>query len=178
MFTYILLILSFSEDYKSSHILHDILTARNDPLLVMILASRSPIATIASITLESWLVHAEARVAIVILLTVRVELWVVKLSAAELRQDLLAEATAALCHTRQHTTTIVSELSSAHEARILGRAEGLIRWTHLLETIMLTVLDAIIDSIRRRMTTEVLAIHSAAKARVTPMIRLGVSVRE
>ena len=74
MFTYILLILSFGEDYKSSHILHDVLTARNDPLLVTILASLNPIATVASITLESLLLHAEARVAIVILLTVRVEL--------------------------------------------------------------------------------------------------------
>ena len=105
------------------------------------------------------------------------------MSAAELRQDLLSEATAALCHTRKHATTIVGKLSSAHEAWILGlgRAERLIRWTHLLETIMLTVLDAIIDSIRRRLATEVLAIllhDSAAKACVTPMMSLGVSVRE
>ena len=46
---------------------------------------------------------------------------------------------------------------------------------------MLTVLDAVIDSIRRCLTTEVLTVllhHPAAKARVTPMMRLGVSVRE
>ena len=46
---------------------------------------------------------------------------------------------------------------------------------------MLTVLDAIVDSIRRRMTTKVLTFllhHPTAKARVTPMMRLGVSVGE
>ena len=46
---------------------------------------------------------------------------------------------------------------------------------------MLAVIDAIIDSIRRCLATEVLTVllhDPAAKARVTPMMRLGVSVRE
>ena len=51
--------IGLGEDYKSSHILNDVLTTCYDPLLVLIIASSNPVAiTITSITLEPRLLHA------------------------------------------------------------------------------------------------------------------------
>ena len=56
--TYILLILGLGEDYKSSHILNDVLAARNDPVVTMMLAYNPGTIADATHTVESRLLHA------------------------------------------------------------------------------------------------------------------------
>ena len=92
-------------------------------------------------------VEAEACRHIVLLLTVRVKPGVVELGIAELRQDLVSEATTALGHTREHAIARISKFSRIHETRVLHRAQHLC-WTHLVMIFTIGLLLLLVDALR------------------------------
>ena len=77
----------------------------------------------------AWM-HAQTGRGFQLVLTVRIELGVVKLGVAKLGQDLLSEASSTLGDAREETSSI-GELSSPNEPRVLDGAEGGVRRAHL-----------------------------------------------
>ena len=98
---------------------------------------------------------------IIVLFAVRIELWVIQLSVAKLRQNLLTESSATLGHAWKKTTTRVTEIASNLDIPLVVYWAERLVWTKLalhLHAILVTVLITLVHVTSANITTVVAAL--------------------